>query len=93
MEVVDLPGQDKLFTNKNLCPYYQVLWSKSKKLHSLDKINSFFIYGSLKLPYYFSGDRIEIKVTENSLPLSLTHVDDLGKYFLDINLSPLEKFV
>ena len=40
-EDVDLPGQNKLFINKNLCPYYKVLWSKSRKLHSLGKINSF----------------------------------------------------
>ena len=45
MEDVGLPGQNKLFINKNLCPYYKVLWSKSKKLHSLGKINSFFYFG------------------------------------------------
>ena len=78
MEDVDLPGQNKYLTNKNLCPYYNVLWSKSKKLHSLGKINSFFI----------SGDTIKIKVSENSLPLAITHVDDFGKYFPDIDLSP-----
>ena len=78
MENVDLPGQNKLFTNKNLCPYYKVLRSKSKKVHSLGKINSFFI----------SGDTIEIKVSKNSLPLSITHVDDFRKYFPGIDLSP-----
>ena len=30
MEDVDLPGHNKLFINRNLCPYYKVLWSKSK---------------------------------------------------------------
>ena len=45
MEDVGLSGQNKLFINKNLCPYYKVLWFKSKKLHSLGKINSFFYYG------------------------------------------------
>ena len=83
MEGVGLPGQNKLFINKNLCPYYKVLWSKSKKLHSLGKINSVFI----------SGDKIKIKVSENSLPLSITHVDDFGKYFLDIYLSPPKRSV
>ena len=75
MEDVGLPGQNKLFINKNLCPYYKVLWSKSKKLHSLGKINSFFI----------SGYKIKIKVSENSLPLSITHVDDFGNIFLTLN--------
>ena len=83
MEDVDLPGQNKLFINKNLCLYYKVIWSKSKMLHSLGKINSFFI----------SGDTIKIKVSENSLPLSITHVDDFGKYFPDIDLSPPERSV
>ena len=81
MEDVDLPGQNKLFINKNFCPYYKVLWSKSKKLHSFSKINSFFI----------SGDIFKIKVIENSLRLSITHVNDFGKVFLDIDLSPPER--
>ena len=83
MEDVDQPGQNKLFINKLLCPYYKVLWYKSKKIHSLVKINSFFIL----------GDTIKINVSENSLPLSITHVDDFGKYFRDIDLSPPEPSV
>ena len=77
MEDVDLTGQNKLFINQSLCSYFKAQWSKSKKLHSLGKINSFFI----------SGDIIKIKVSENSLPLSITHIDDFGKYSLDIDLS------
>ena len=83
MEDVYLSGQNKLFINKNLCPYYKIIWSHSKKLHSLGKINSFFI----------SGDTIKTKVSENSLPLSVTHVDDFGKYFPDTDRSPLERSV
>ena len=81
MEDVDLQGQNKLFINKNLCPYYKVLWSKSKKLHSLGKINSFFIL----------GDTIKINVCENSLPLSITHDDYFGRNFPNIDLSPHER--
>ena len=81
MEDVNLPGQNKLFINRSLCLYYKALWSKSKKRHSLDKIFSFYI----------SGDTIKIKVTENSSPLSITHVDDFGKHFPDIYLSPPER--
>ena len=83
MEDVDLPGQNKLFKNKNLCPYYKVLWSKSKKLHGLGKINSFPI----------SGYIIKIKVSENSLLLSITHVAAFGKYFPDIDLLPSKRSV
>ena len=44
MEHTDLPGQNKLFINKSLCPYYKVIWAKSKELHSLGKIHSFFYF-------------------------------------------------
>ena len=43
MEDADLLGQNKLFINKILCPYYNVIWAKSKKLHSSRKIHSFLI--------------------------------------------------
>ena len=55
-----------------------MLWSKSKKLHSLNKIHSFFI----------SDDTIKIRVNENILPLLITHVADLGKHFPAVDLSP-----
>ena len=74
--VKTLPGKNKLFINKRLCPYYKVIGAKSKKLHSLDKIHSFFI----------SGDTIKIRVNKNSTLLSFTHVDDFGKYFPDGNI-------
>ena len=41
MEDFDLIGSNKLFTNRSLCSYYKVLWSKSKKLRNLGKIHSF----------------------------------------------------
>ena len=82
-EDVDVPGQNKLFINKNLCPYYKVLWHRIKKLHSLGKINSVVIL----------GDTIKINVTENNVPLSITHVYDFGKKFPDIDLSPPERSV
>ena len=74
MEDVDLLGQNILFINKNLCPYYKVLWSKSKKLHSLGKINSFFI----------SADTIKIKVSKNSLPLSILTLMTSENIFLTV---------
>ena len=78
LEDLELPGNSKLFINRSLCPYYKMLWSKSKKLHSLSKQHSFFI----------SGDTIKIRINENSSPLSITHVDDFGKHFPDVDLSP-----
>ena len=78
MEDVDLTGSNKLFISRSLCPYYKVLWSKSKKLHNLSQIHSFFI----------SGDTVKIKINENSALMSVTHVDDFGNYFPDVDLSP-----
>ena len=77
MEDSELPGSNKFFINKSLCPYYKMLRSESKKIHSLSRIHSFFI----------SGDTIKIKVNENSSPLSITHVDDFGIRFPDADLS------
>ena len=77
MEDLELPGNRKLFLNGSLCTYYKMMWSKSKKLHSLRKIHSFFIL----------GDTIKMRVNENSSLLSITHVDDLGKHFPDFDLS------
>ena len=76
-EDLELPGNSKLLININLCPYYEMLWYKNKKLHGLSKMHRFFI----------SGNTIKIRVNENSSPLSITHFDDFGKHFLDIDLS------
>ena len=43
MEDIELPGQNKLFINKSLSPFYRVIWGKSKKF-SLDKIHSFLTW-------------------------------------------------
>ena len=67
MQDLELPGKSKLFINRSLCPYYKMLWSKSKKLHSLSKVHRFF---------FISGDTIQISVNEISSTLSITHVDD-----------------
>ena len=37
MEDFGLPGQGKIFINSSLHPYYKMLWSKSKKLLTLEK--------------------------------------------------------
>ena len=75
MEDLELHRNNKLFINKSLCPYYKMLWSTSKKLHSLSKIHSFFI----------SSDTIKIKVNGNSSPLLIIHVDDFSKHFPDVD--------
>ena len=78
MESLGLPADTKIFINQSLCPYYMVLWSKSKKLSNLGKIHNF----------YFSNGIIKIKVDENSQPISISHSCDFEKYFPGVDLSP-----
>ena len=58
--------QWRIFISSTIYPYYEVLWSKSKKLIALGKVNSF----------YFLNGTIRIKINENSSPPSVNHVDD-----------------
>ena len=55
----NLLGSNKCFIHKKTSSKYKVLWSKSKKLHSLGKSCSFI-------------EAIKIKSSKNSLPLWVT---------------------
>ena len=74
---VGLPENTRLFVNQSLCSYYRVLWSRSKKLLSMGKINNFHI----------SNGTIKIKIQEGT-PLSITRNADFEKYFPGVDLSP-----
>ena len=78
MKEIGFPEDNPIFVNQSLCTYYRVLWSKAKRLHSLKRISSFYV----------SGGTVKIKISENSLPLPITHVDDFKDHFLDVNLAP-----
>ena len=78
---LDLPRGTKIFVNQSLCPYYRILWSKTKRLQSMGKINSFFI----------SGGTVKIKIDEKSKPLAIKHLDDLAINFPGADLSPSPK--
>ena len=41
MSNIDLTGQSKLYINQSLCPYYRMLWSKTKTLHQKARLTSF----------------------------------------------------
>ena len=72
-----MTGDYKVFINHALCLYYCVLWSKSKVLLSMGKINRLM----------FSNKTVKVKISEISSPISMTHADDFPKYFCDIDLS------
>ena len=77
MEGIGFTGENKVSINHSLCPYYRVLWSKSKVLLNMGKINRLMVsHGTLK-----------VKSSEISAPISTTHADDFSKYFSDIDLS------
>ena len=78
---LDLPQGTKIFVNQSLCPYYRILWSKTKRLQSMGKINNFFI----------SGGTVKIKIDKNSKLLAITHLDDLAINFPGVDLSPSPK--
>ena len=71
---LDLPGSIKLYLNERLCPYYCVLWSKSKTLYNIGKIKIYFT---------------SIRLQELDPAISITHVNDFEKYFPGVDLSAL----
>ena len=72
-------GEEKIFVNQSFCPYHRILFSKTKRLQSTRKINSFFI----------SGGTVKIKSDENSKkPLTITHLDYLAINFPGVDQSP-----
>ena len=71
MDDLDLPRDTKIYINQSLCPYYRILWSKAKRLQNIDSIDNFYI----------SSGSIKIKVTENSSPVTITHLDDFKDSF------------
>ena len=77
MEDIGLTGDNKVFINHSLCPYYRVLWSKSKVLLNMGKINRLMV----------SNGTVKVKINEISVAISITHADDFTKYFPDIDLS------
>ena len=75
---IGFPEGNPICVNQSLHTCYRVIWSKAKLLHSLNKISSFYV----------SGGTVKIKISENSLPLPITHVSDFTEHFQNVNLGP-----
>ena len=73
---IDL-GSSKVFINESLSPNCKLLLSKSKRLHAMKQIHS----------YYVSNGTVEVNFDKNSRPVSITHVIDFDKHFPGIDLS------
>ena len=78
MKEISFPEGNPIFVNQSLCTYYGVLWSKAKCLHSLKRISSFYV----------SGGTVKIKISGNSLPMPITHINHFKGHFRDLNLAP-----
>ena len=67
----------RLYLNESLCPYYRILWSKSKALFTMGKIHSYFI----------SNGSVKIRLQEKGPSIPVTHTADFEKYFPGVDLS------
>ena len=76
MKDIDL-GNTKIFSNQTLCPYYKLLRSKSKRLHAMKLIHS----------YYVSNGTVKVKLQENSRPLTIMDATEFDKHVPGIALS------
>ena len=59
MEDIGLTGDNKVFINHSLCPYYHILWSKSKVLLNMGKINRLMV----------SNGTGKVKISDISAPI------------------------
>ena len=78
MQDIGLSGNQSIFLNTSLCPYYRMLWSKCKRIHELGNNTNFYI----------SSGTIKVKMTGNSSPIAITHVQDFTKYSSEAHLLP-----
>ena len=74
---IGLTGDNKFFIIHSLCPYYRVLWSKSKVLLNMGKINRRMV----------SNGIVKVKISKIIAPISITHAADFTRYFPDFDLS------
>ena len=96
MSDIDLTGQNTLYLNQSLCPFYRMLWSKNKT-YPKGKIDAPFTgcYGPkikhilkvrLKAFMCLIGT-IKTRIQENARPVTISHTNNFIKYFLGVDLS------
>ena len=77
--MVDLPEGTKIFANESLCPYYQGIWNKCKKLRDKQKVHQ----------YYTINGLIYLRTKESGQAKIITHMIDLESLFPDIEIDSL----
>ena len=76
MQDIGLTGNQSIFINTSLTPYYQMLWSKCKRLHELGNVTNFYV----------SCDTKKVKIIGNSSLIEITDIKDFTKYFPVVGL-------
>ena len=79
LAAVDFPEGTKFFVNVSLCPYYQGIWNKCKKLRDKRKA----------CQYYAVNGLILLRIEESGHPKIITHMVDIQHFFLDIEIDSL----
>ena len=77
MSDIDLTRQSTFYINQSLCPYYRMLWSKTRTMYQKGKIDSFYV----------SNGNIKIRLQENARPITISHTHDFIKCFPGVDLS------
>ena len=66
MEDIGLSGDNKVFIYHSLCPYYRVIWSKSKLLLNMGKINRLMV----------SNGTVKVKISQITPTISITYAEE-----------------
>ena len=70
MQDIGFSGNQSIYINTSLYPYYRMVWSKCKRLQELGNITNFYI----------SSGTIKVKITENS-PIAITYTQDFIRFY------------
>ena len=76
---LDFPENTKIFISGILCHYYKGIWSKCKKLRTIQKIHQFYTISGLT----------RVKLEETGPSKIITHMADLKDLFPDIDFEKL----
>ena len=76
---VDLPEGTKIFVYESLCPSYQWIWNKCKKLRDKQKVHQYYTINGLN----------RLRTEESGQAKIITHMVDLQNLFPDIEIDSL----
>ena len=81
LEDLGFHGENKIYINRGLCQYYRMLWSKSKKLHSMEESTVFISLVNLSKSKF-------MRIALMRIALAIKHVNGFEYHFPDVDLLP-----